>query len=81
MFVAIKMPKLSELSDDYKVVRIDCGVGDRAVKGEVFLEVETEDKATMEVAFYTDGKITELNVHEGDIVRYNAMLGVIDDEA
>ncbi|HBU12960.1 MAG TPA: hypothetical protein DEB31_09645 [Clostridiales bacterium] len=77
MFQAMKMPKLSEASDEYKIVRIRRGVGEQAKQGEVFLDVET-DKGAMEVAFYLTGVITELNVREGDTVRYNAMLGVVD---
>jgi pyruvate/2-oxoglutarate dehydrogenase complex dihydrolipoamide acyltransferase (E2) component len=80
MFVGIKMPKLSEKSDEYHILKMYAGVGDQAVQGEKFLDVETPDKAAMEVAFYTTGKITEINVKEGDIVRYNAMLGVIKQE-
>ncbi|MDL2238057.1 lipoyl domain-containing protein [Christensenellaceae bacterium OttesenSCG-928-K19] len=79
MFVGIKMPKLSEMSDDYKIIKIRRKVGDQAVKGEIFMDVETEDKAAMEVAFYTTGVITELNVKEGDIVRGDALLGVINE--
>lgn len=79
MFVAIKMPKLSDTSDHYKITKIFCKVGDIAVKGEPFMEVET-DKATSTVAFYNNGRITEINAKEGDTVRYLTMLGVIDEE-
>ncbi len=79
MFIAIKMPKLSDTSDDYKIMKILCKVGDQAKKGDVFMEVET-DKATMPVSFYNSGKITELTAKEGDVIRYNSMIGVIDEE-
>lgn len=78
MFVAIKMPKLSDTSDYYKITKIYAKVGDIAVKGEPFMEVET-DKSTMPVAFYNNGKITEITAKEGDTVRYCSMLGVIDE--
>ena len=79
MFVGIKMPMLSETSDEYKITKIFAKVGDMAVKGKPLMDVET-DKSTMTVSFYNTGKITELNVREGDVVKYNSLIGVIDEE-
>ena len=78
MFIGIKMPRLSETSDDYKIMKVFCQVGDAVKKGDLFAEVET-DKATMPVCFYNSGKITEINVKAGDVVRYNSMMGVLDE--
>lgn len=77
MFQGMKMPKLSDTSDDYKIIRIRIKVGDEVKKGDIIMDVET-DKATMDVASYYDGKITELNVKEGSIVRYDSLMGVIN---
>ena len=79
MFIGIKMPKLSDTSDAYKIIRIHAKVGDVVKKGEIFMDVET-DKAAMPVSFYNNGKITEINVREGMEVRYDSMLGVMDSE-
>ncbi len=78
MFTAIKMPKLSDTSDEYKIIKIRRAVGDEVQQGEIFADAET-DKGSFEVAFYTSGKITEIIAKEGDVVRENAMLGVLDD--
>ena len=78
-FEGIKMPKLSDTSDDYKVIRIHAKVGDVVKKGGLFLDVET-DKAATTVSFYRSGKITELTVKEGAMVRSDALLGVMDVE-
>ena len=78
MFVGIKMPKLSETIDEYRITKIFKKAGDMAVKGEPMMDVES-DKGSMTVCFYNTGKITEFTVREGDTVKYNSLIGVIDE--
>ena len=78
MFVGIKMPKLSETVDEYRITKLFAKAGDMAVKGEPMMDVES-DKGSMTVCFYNTGKITELTVREGDTVKYNSLIGVIDE--
>ncbi len=77
MFQGIKMPKLSDTSDEYKIIKIHGKVGDTVEKGALFMDVET-DKAAMTVSYYYSGKITEINAKEGTFVRADSMLGVIN---
>lgn len=77
MLTGIKMPALSAIDDRYTVTKIHSKPGDNVKKGTVFLEVECE-KGTLTVGHYFSGLLTELNVAEGQSVRKNELLGVLD---
>lgn len=76
---ALRMPKLHAI-DEYEVIRIHKKVGDIAKKGEHFLDARLEDESERQVCFYVNGKIIEINVKPGSIVREDSLLGVVDDE-
>ena len=78
MFVGIKMPRLSDTIDEYRITKVFAKAGDTAVKGEPMMDVES-DKGSMTVCFYNSGKITEFTAKVGDTVRYNTLIGVIDE--
>ena len=53
-------------------------VGDRIVAGEPVVEVET-DKVTEEVAAPVSGTISDILAEEGDEVKADAVLAIIDE--
>jgi pyruvate/2-oxoglutarate dehydrogenase complex dihydrolipoamide acyltransferase (E2) component len=53
-------------------------VGDRIEAGEPVVEVET-DKVTEEVAAPVSGTISDILAEEGDEVKANAVLAIIDE--
>jgi pyruvate/2-oxoglutarate dehydrogenase complex dihydrolipoamide acyltransferase (E2) component len=75
----IRMPKLSDF-DEYKILRFHRKVGDRVKRGEIFLDILTDEGFERSVGFYLSGTITEITVAEGDYVREDYLLGVMDEE-
>ena len=78
MLIGIRMPKLSDF-DEYKVLRLKRKTGESVKRGDIFLDVLTEDGIERNVSFYLSGTITEINVSEGHYVREDSLLGVIDE--
>lgn len=76
---AIRMPKL-HVFDEYEIVRIHKKVGDEAKKGEHFLDATLEDGTERMVSFYVNGKIIEINVKPGSVVREDSLLGVVETD-
>jgi multidrug efflux pump subunit AcrA (membrane-fusion protein) len=72
------MPKLSDF-DEYKILRIQREVGDVVKRGDIFLDVLTEEGNERAVSFYLGGTIKEINVTEGSYVREDSLLGVMDE--
>ncbi len=72
------MPKLHAL-DEYEIVRFHHKVGDEVKRGDIFLDALLDDGTERNVAFYVGGRITEINVTTGSIVREDSLLGVMED--
>ena len=73
------MPVLSATDDKYTILKIHYDVGDFVNKSDIFMDVENNG-AAMNVGFYFSGKLTEICVSEGQTVRYNALLGVVESD-
>ncbi|GHV29473.1 hypothetical protein FACS1894167_08830 [Synergistales bacterium] len=78
MLEAIRMPKLHDI-DEYEIVRFHHKVGDVVKRGDIFLDASVDDGTERKVGFYLSGKVTEINVSVGSIVREDSLLGVIDN--
>ncbi|GHV52876.1 hypothetical protein FACS1894216_09820 [Synergistales bacterium] len=78
MLEAIRMPKLHDI-DEYEIVRFHHKVGDVVKRGDIFLDASVDDGTERKVGFYLGGKVTEINVSVGSIVREDSLLGVIDN--
>jgi pyruvate/2-oxoglutarate dehydrogenase complex dihydrolipoamide acyltransferase (E2) component len=78
MLEAIRMPKLCDI-DEYEILRFHHKVGDVVKRGDIFLDALVDDGTERKVGFYLSGKITEINVSVGSIVREDSLLGVIDN--
>ncbi|MDR1917304.1 MAG: hypothetical protein LBQ58_12115 [Synergistaceae bacterium] len=79
MLNGIRMPKMSNF-DEYKILRFYHKVGDRVKRGDIFLDVMTEEGDERCVGFYLSGTIKEITVTEGSYVREDSLLGVMDEE-
>jgi pyruvate/2-oxoglutarate dehydrogenase complex dihydrolipoamide acyltransferase (E2) component len=79
MTKAVIVPRLgsSDESDEVRVLRWLKEKGTTVRKGEALLEVET-DKVNVEIEAPDDGRLTEVNVKEGDFVKFGAVVAVID---
>jgi pyruvate/2-oxoglutarate dehydrogenase complex dihydrolipoamide acyltransferase (E2) component len=73
------MPKLSNF-DEYRILRLHHKVGDEVKRGEIFLDVLTEEEIERCVGFYLGGTIKEITVSEGSYVREDSLLGVMEEE-
>ena len=73
--------RLPQRSGDYEYSTIQSWlkqVGDRVEAGEPLVEVET-DKATEEVAAPVSGTIAEILAEEGDEVKVDTVLAIIEE--
>ncbi|MDR1472655.1 MAG: hypothetical protein LBS75_09035 [Synergistaceae bacterium] len=75
----IRMPKLSDF-DEYKILRLHHKVGDAVKRGDIFLDVMTEEGNERSVGFYLGGTIKEITVSDGSYVREDSLLGVMDED-
>lgn len=78
MTIEIKVPVLPESVPDATISSINHKVGDIVSEGETLLELET-DKIMIEVPASSSGKIIELSVSEGDQVKTDQLLCLVDD--
>ena len=74
----IVMPDLGQTTSEGKILRWLKKPGDRLLKGEPLMEVET-DKVTMEVEAYRDGFIRALLVEEGQMVSAMSPIALVTD--
>ncbi|MGD9212789.1 MAG: E3 binding domain-containing protein, partial [Desulfobacteraceae bacterium] len=73
-----KLPDLGEGIHESEVVALHVAVGDHVTEGDIILEVET-DKATVEIPSPYTGKVSEILVQIGDVVRVGAEMIRFDD--
>lgn len=78
MTIEIKVPVLPESVPDATISSINHKVGDIVIEGDTLLELET-DKIMIEVPATTSGKITDFKVAEGDQVKTDQILCLVDD--
>jgi len=73
------VPRLgsSDESDEVKVLRWLKQPGAAVKKGDGLLEVET-DKVNVEIEAPDDGILQEIQAREGDTVKFNAVVAVIE---
>jgi pyruvate/2-oxoglutarate dehydrogenase complex dihydrolipoamide acyltransferase (E2) component len=75
------VPRLgsSDESEEVKILRWLKEPGSRVKKGEGLLEVET-DKVNVEIESPDDGWLKDITAQEGDTVRFNSVVAVIEEE-
>jgi pyruvate/2-oxoglutarate dehydrogenase complex dihydrolipoamide acyltransferase (E2) component len=75
------IPRLgsSDESEEVKILRWLKEPGSRVKKGEGLLEVET-DKINVEIESPDDGRLKDITAQEGDMVRFNSVVAVIEEE-
>ena len=72
----VTMPKLSDTMVEGTLVKWVKAKGDNVEVGDILAEVET-DKATMEMEAFDEGKLTELYVEEGGIIKVGDKIALI----
>ncbi len=80
MFVEFKLPELGENIEKGDVVRVLVSAGDRVMKDQPVLELET-DKATIEVPSSLEGTVTAVKVKAGDKVRVGQAVLLLENGA
>jgi pyruvate/2-oxoglutarate dehydrogenase complex dihydrolipoamide acyltransferase (E2) component len=75
------IPRLgsSDESDEVKILRWLKREGEVVRKGEPLLEVET-DKVNVEIEAPDSGTLREVQANEGEIVRFNSVVGLIETD-
>ena len=77
---SFKLPDLGEGIHEGEVIAVLVSVGDLVNEGDPILEVET-DKASVEIPSPYTGKVNEIRVKAGDVVRVGDVLMTFDDGA
>jgi len=72
----IVMPRLSDTMEEGTLSRWLKKIGDTVAKGDVVAEIET-DKATMELEAFDEGVLSQIMVHEGQVVPIGTPLAVL----
>jgi pyruvate dehydrogenase E2 component (dihydrolipoamide acetyltransferase) len=76
MAISVVMPALEMAQETGKLLAWRKKEGERTVKGEPLLEIET-DKAVVEIEAAADGILAGVKSHEGDVVPVGAVIGWI----
>ncbi len=73
------IPRLgsSDESDEVKVLRWIKQAGQEVKKGDSLLEVET-DKVNIEIEAPADGLLSEVLAQEGQVIKFNTVVAVIE---
>lgn len=75
----IKMPDLSQTTDEVKLLRWLVREGDKVYKGDLLCEVET-DKVNMEVESFTDGIVLKLIGKPGSQIKIGSVIAVMGEK-
>lgn len=77
----VVIPRLgsSDESDEVKIIRWLKQKGEAIQKGESLLEVET-DKVNVEIEAPDSGLLSELRAQEGQVVKFNSVIAIIEKE-
>ena len=75
----VVIPRLgsSDESDEVRILRWIKNQGNSVKRGDALLEVET-DKVNVEVEAPEDGTLIQVSAHEGDFVKFGAVVAVIE---
>jgi len=79
MAVEIKMPNLSQTTDEVKLLRWMVKEGDRVKKGDILCEVET-DKVNMEVESFADGVVLKLDGKQDQQIKTGSVIAVLGEK-
>ena len=80
MTIEIKVPALGESVSEAQIAKLYKQSGDAVAADELIVELET-DKVTLEVNAPSSGVITEIKVSEGDDVKVNDLVALMEEGA
>jgi pyruvate dehydrogenase E2 component (dihydrolipoamide acetyltransferase) len=78
MSIEIPMPRLSQTTDEVKLIRWLVAVGDRVGKGQALCEVEN-DKTTMEVESFAAGTVLRLAGEPDSMISSGTLIAVLGE--
>src|ERR1700704_2940937 len=78
LMASVQMPRLSDSMETGKILRWLKKEGEKVVKGEPLVEIES-DKANIEVEAYASGKLSKILVPEGESAPIGAVIAEIGD--
>jgi len=79
MSIELRVPPLPESVSDATVLNWHKQVGDRVDRDETLVDLET-DKVVLEVPAPENGVLKEIHVQDGDTVKADTVLAIIDDK-
>ncbi len=80
MAIELKLPQLGENIESGVLSKLLVSVGDKVVKDQPVIELET-DKATVEVPAFESGVVKEILVKEGDKIKVDQTILILEGEA
>jgi pyruvate dehydrogenase E2 component (dihydrolipoamide acetyltransferase) len=78
MAVEITMPRLSQTTEEVRLIRWLVGVGDTLIKGQALCEVEN-DKTTMEVESFAAGTVLELYGEPDSVIDAGTVIALLGE--
>lgn len=79
MSIGIKMPQLSQTTDEGKLIKWLVELGQDVIKGQVLCEVET-DKTNMELESFENGSVLKLFAEPGQIILAGQVVAIIGEK-
>jgi pyruvate/2-oxoglutarate dehydrogenase complex dihydrolipoamide acyltransferase (E2) component len=74
--IEVVVPQVGEVGQEVTFARWLRAEGDLVAEGDAIFEVETE-KSTVEVQAFASGRLTDLQVHDGDVVEPLQVVAVL----
>ncbi|MBN2073459.1 MAG: E3 binding domain-containing protein [Actinobacteria bacterium] len=79
MAIEIKMPDLSQTTDEVRFIKWLVAEGDRVKKGDILCEVET-DKVNMEVESFAEGMVLKLNAEPDQQIKTGTVIAIVGEK-
>lgn len=72
----IIMPSAGQITDEFKIIKLNIKVGEKINEGDIVAEIET-DKSTMELESFCKGTISKILVKEGDVLETGKTIAIV----
>ncbi len=72
----IIIPSAGQITDEFKIIKLNIEVGQKINEGDIVAEIET-DKSTMELESFCKGTVYKILVKEGDNVETGQTIAIV----
>ena len=72
----IIIPSAGQITDEFKIIKLNIEVGQKINEGDIVAEIET-DKSTMELESFCKGIVYKILVKEGDILETGQTIAIV----